>query len=174
VLIAVCDGLKGLPEAITTTWDRTVVQQCIVHLIRNPQSAIRNPQQLPLRQPSASRPDRQGPQAAVHRPVGAGGQGPVHRVRPSLGRQVSGDREAVGGNARAEFVPFLEYDVEIRRVICTTNAIKSINARYRQAVNARGPFPNEAAAMSASTRPPAPLTPPATAGHAGSSGGSPP
>jgi transposase-like protein len=35
VLIAVCDGLKGLPEAITTTWDRTVVQQCIVHLIRN-------------------------------------------------------------------------------------------------------------------------------------------
>jgi transposase-like protein len=35
VLIAVCDGLKGLPEAITTTWDRTIVQQCIVHLIRN-------------------------------------------------------------------------------------------------------------------------------------------
>lgn len=35
VLIAVCDGLKGLPEAITTTWDRTVVQQCVVHLIRN-------------------------------------------------------------------------------------------------------------------------------------------
>ena len=35
VQIAVCDGLKGLPEAITTTWDRTVVQQCIVHLIRN-------------------------------------------------------------------------------------------------------------------------------------------
>jgi putative transposase len=35
VLIAVCDGLKGLPEAITTTWQHTVVQQCIVHLIRN-------------------------------------------------------------------------------------------------------------------------------------------
>ncbi len=35
VLIAVCDGLKGLPEAITTTWERTVVQQCVVHLIRN-------------------------------------------------------------------------------------------------------------------------------------------
>jgi putative transposase len=31
VLIAVCDGLKGLPEAITTTWERTVGQQCIVH-----------------------------------------------------------------------------------------------------------------------------------------------
>ncbi|MBG6226462.1 transposase-like protein [Arthrobacter sp. CAN_A2] len=35
VLIAVCDGLKGLPEAINTTWERTVVQQCIVHFIRN-------------------------------------------------------------------------------------------------------------------------------------------
>ena len=35
VLIAVCDGLKGLPEAINTTWTQTVVQQCIVHLIRN-------------------------------------------------------------------------------------------------------------------------------------------
>lgn len=35
MLIAVCDGLKGLAEAITTTWEHTVVQQCIVHLIRN-------------------------------------------------------------------------------------------------------------------------------------------
>jgi transposase-like protein len=35
VLIAVCDGLKGLPEAITTTWEHTIVQQCVVHLIRN-------------------------------------------------------------------------------------------------------------------------------------------
>jgi putative transposase len=47
----------------------------------------------------------------------------------------------------AEFVPFLEYDVEIRRVICTTNAIESINARYRRAVRARRHFPNEAAAL---------------------------
>jgi putative transposase len=47
----------------------------------------------------------------------------------------------------AEFVPFLEYDVEIRRVICTTNAIESINARYRRAVRARGHFPNEAAEL---------------------------
>jgi transposase-like protein len=47
----------------------------------------------------------------------------------------------------AEFVPFLEYDVEIRRVICMTNAIKSINARYRRAVRAREHGPNEAAAL---------------------------
>ena len=46
-----------------------------------------------------------------------------------------------------EFIPFLDYDVEIRRVICSTNAIESLNARYRRAVKARGHFPNEQAAM---------------------------
>lgn len=49
--------------------------------------------------------------------------------------------------AWAEFVPFLNFDVEIRRVVCTTNAIESINARIRRAVRARGHFPNEQAAL---------------------------
>ena len=49
--------------------------------------------------------------------------------------------------AWAEFVPFLRFDREIRTVICTTNAIESINARLRRAVNARGHFPTEQAAM---------------------------
>ena len=50
-------------------------------------------------------------------------------------------------NAWPEFVPFLDYDVEIRKIICTTNAIESLNARYRRAVRARGHFPNDAAAL---------------------------
>ena len=50
-------------------------------------------------------------------------------------------------NAWAEFVPFLAFDLEIRTVICTTNAIESINARLRRAVNARGHFPTEQAAL---------------------------
>jgi transposase-like protein len=49
--------------------------------------------------------------------------------------------------AWAEFVPFLQFDREIRTIICTTNAIESINARIRRAVNARGHFPTEAAAL---------------------------
>ena len=137
VLIAVCDGLKGLPEAITTTWERTIVQQCIVHLIRN---SFRY----------AGRQHRDGIVKALK---------PVYTA-PS--EQAAKDRFAEfaaewGGrylaivklweSAWAEFVPFLEYDVEIRRVICTTNAIESINARYRRAVRARGHFPNEAAAL---------------------------
>ena len=50
-------------------------------------------------------------------------------------------------NAWAEFVPFLAFDKEIRTVICTTNAIESINARFRRSVKARGHFPNEQAAL---------------------------
>jgi putative transposase len=50
-------------------------------------------------------------------------------------------------NAWAEFVPFLQFDTEIRTIICTTNAIESINARIRRAVNARGHFPTGQAAL---------------------------
>lgn len=35
VCISVCDGLRGLPEAINTVWERAVIQTCVVHLIRN-------------------------------------------------------------------------------------------------------------------------------------------
>src|SRR3954463_1678655 len=39
------------------------------------------------------------------------------------------------------------YDLEIRTGICSTNAIESLNARYRRAIRARGHFPTEQAAM---------------------------
>ncbi|MDQ1496600.1 MAG: putative transposase [Actinomycetota bacterium] len=50
-------------------------------------------------------------------------------------------------NAWDEFIPFLDYDLEIRRVLCSTNAIESLNARYRRAIKARGHFPSEQAAL---------------------------
>ena len=50
-------------------------------------------------------------------------------------------------NAWEQFIPFLDYDVEIRKVLCSTNAIESLNARYRRAVKARGHFPTEQAAL---------------------------
>ncbi|MET3176606.1 UNVERIFIED_ORG: transposase-like protein [Arthrobacter sp. UYCu721] len=53
-------------------------------------------------------------------------------------------------NAWSEFMPFLDYDVEIRRVICSTNAFESVNARYRRAIRARGHFPTDQAALNAS------------------------
>jgi len=50
-------------------------------------------------------------------------------------------------NAWAEFVPFLAFDREIRAIMCTTNAIESLNARFRRSVKARGHFPTEQAAL---------------------------
>ena len=49
--------------------------------------------------------------------------------------------------AWAEFVPFLEFPVELRTIVYTTNAIESLNARFRRAVRHRGHFPNEQAAL---------------------------
>jgi putative transposase len=71
-------------------------------------------------------------------------------VRPAVGRRRWSRRPASSRSAssrRNEFIPFLDYDVEIRRVICSTNAIESLNARYRRAVRARGHFPTEQAAL---------------------------
>lgn len=50
---------------------------------------------------------------------------------------------------------FLDYDVEIRKIICSTNAIETLNAHYRRAVRARGHFPTEQAALKCSTSSPA-------------------
>jgi transposase-like protein len=47
-------------------------------------------------------------------------------------------------NVWAAFAPFLNFDVEVSRVVCSTNAIEFVNARIRRAVKARGHFPNEA------------------------------
>ena len=137
VLIAVCDGLKGLPEAITTTWDRTIVQTCVVHLIRNSFGY-------------AGRQHRDAIAKAL-RPIYTAPSEAAAKERFNEFADQWGQRYPaiirLWENAWAEFVPFLEYDVEVRRVICTTNAIESINARYRRAIKARGHFPNEAAAM---------------------------
>jgi transposase-like protein len=137
VLMAVCDGLKGLPDAIAEVWPRTVVQTCVVHLLRN----------------SFRYAGRQHWDAIAKalRPVYTA---PTEAAATERFLEFA---EAWGGkypaivklweNAWAEFVPFLAYDTEIRKVICSTNAIESVNARIRRAVRARGHFPNEQAAL---------------------------
>jgi len=109
----------------------------VVHLL---------PKQLPLRLPSGLGPDRHRPQARLHRSDRdrrAGGAGQLRRGLearyPAIIR--------LWEHAWAEFVPFLAFDAEIRTVIATTNAIESLNARFRRSVKARGHFPNEQAAL---------------------------
>src|SRR5690606_34970463 len=137
VCIVVCDGLKGLPESITTTWELAVVQTCIIHLIRNTFKF-------------ASR--KYWDQIARDlRPVYTARTEAAARARfeefaEKWGTMYPAIRK-LWENAWTEFIPFLDYDVEIRRIICSTNAIESLNARYRRAVRARGHFPNDAAAL---------------------------
>ncbi len=87
VLMLVCDGLKGLPEAVKTVWPRTIVQTCVVHLLRNSfRYAARQDwyKIAKLLKPVYTAPTRGG------RP------GQVRRVRRRLGQEIPGDREAVG------------------------------------------------------------------------------
>nr|WP_200863111.1 IS256 family transposase [Rhodococcus ruber] len=137
VCIVVCDGLKGLPEAITTVWDRAIVQTCVIHLLRNT-----------FRYASRRYWDEMSRDLR-----------PIYTAATEAAANERFDEFAVKWGPRypaiirlwrsawSEFVPFLDYDPEIRRVICSTNAIESINARYRRATRARGHFPNEQAAL---------------------------
>ncbi|AEA29012.1 transposase mutator type (plasmid) [Pseudonocardia dioxanivorans CB1190] len=133
----VCDGLKGLPEVVANVWPQSVVQTCVVHLIRNTfrlvgrqdWDAVKRDVKLIYAAP--------GPDAALVA---------MDELEQKWQRKY-GAMIRLWRNAWEEFVPFLDYDVEIRKVICSTNAIESLNARYRRAVRARGHFPTEQAAM---------------------------
>ncbi|WP_414988684.1 IS256 family transposase [Aeromicrobium sp.] len=137
VCIVVCDGLKGLPESINTTWELAVVQTCVIHLIRNTFKLASRKYWDQI-----ARDLRPVYTAPTEEAAKAGFEDFAERwctMYPAI-RQL-------WENAWSEFVPFLDYDVEIRRIICSTNAIESLNARYRRAVRARGHFPNDAAAL---------------------------
>jgi transposase-like protein len=137
VCIAVCDGLKGLPETINTVWELTTVQACIIHLIRN---TFRYASRKYWDQ--IARDLRPVYTAATEAEAGAR----FSEFADKWGRLYPAITK-LWQNAWSEFIPFLDYDVEIRKVICSTNAIESINARYRRAVRVRGHFPNEQAAL---------------------------
>src|ERR1700761_3338295 len=137
VFFLVCDGLKGLPDVVGNTWPQAIVQTCIVHLIRNTFHLASRRDWDALKRdlkPIYTAVNADAARAALDQLAGTWGQryGAVIRL---------------WNNAWEEFIPFLDYDVEIRKVICSTNAIESLNARYRRAVKARGPFPHEQAAL---------------------------
>lgn len=137
VCIVVCDGLKGLPESITTTWELAVVQTCIIHLIRNT-----------FRFASREYWDQiaRDLRPVYTAPTEAAAKARFEEFAEKWCTMCPAIRK-LWENAWTEFIPFLDYDVEIRRIICSTNAIESLNARYRRAVRARGHFPNDAAAL---------------------------
>jgi transposase-like protein len=137
VFFVVCDGLKGLPEVVGNVWPHAIVQTCIIHLIRNTFRLTSRKYWDEIRRdikPIYTAVNATAARSAFDELTEKWGQRYPAVIR-------------LWDNAWAEFIPFLDYDVEIRRVICSTNAIESLNARYRRAIRARGHFPSEQAAL---------------------------
>ena len=137
ILIAVTDGLKGMPEALAAVYPYTTLQTCIVHLIRNSLDY-------------ASWKDRKGLAAAIK---------PIYTALTAEAAQAELDAFAGGPwgikfptvatawrRAWDKVIPFFAFPPEVRKVIYTTNAIESVNARLRKFIKTRGHFPSDDAA----------------------------
>jgi putative transposase len=137
VLMLVCDGLKGLPEAVNTVWEHTTVQTCVIHLLRNTfKYAARQNWDA----------DRPRHQAGLHRPDRGRGRGPVRGVRREVGHQVpGGDRAVAFRLGGVHPVPRLRRRDPPRHLHHERDRV--LNARFRRAVRARGHFPTDQAAL---------------------------
>jgi transposase-like protein len=137
ILIAVTDGLKGMPEALATVYPATTLQTCIVHLIRNSLDYASWKDRKLLA--AAIRPIYTAASAeAAEAELEAFAQGPWGARFPTV--------VAAWRRAWDRVIPFFAFPPSIRRVIYTTNAIESINARLRKIIKTRGHFPSDDAA----------------------------
>ena len=136
-LIVCCDGLKGLPDAIRVTWPEATVQTCVVHLVRNSLRYASKKHWSTITKQMREIYTAATVDTALARFEEFGDQ--WRETYPAM----IGSWEKAWG----EFVPFLEFPVELRKIVYTTNAIESLNARFRRAVRHRGHFPNEQAAL---------------------------
>jgi len=137
VFFVICDGLKGLPDSVGAAFPQAVVQTCVIHLIRNTfkYASKRYWGQIAADlKPIYRAPTREAAWTAFEEFEEKWG-----KPYPAIGQ--------LWRNAWEQFVPFLDYHPEIRTVLCSTNAIESMNARYRRAITVRGHFPTEQAAL---------------------------
>jgi putative transposase len=137
ILIAVTDGLKGMAEALGAVFPATTLQTCIVHLIRNSLDYASWKDRKALA--AAIKPIYSAPSAeAALAELEAFEQGPWGRKFPTV--------VAAWRRAWDKVIPFFAFPPAVRKVIYTTNAIESINARLRKIIKTRGHFPSDDAA----------------------------
>jgi len=137
ILIAVTDGLKGMPEALGAVFPATTLQTCIVHLIRNSLDFASWKDRKVLA--AAIRPIYTAANAeAAEAELDAFEAGPWGQKFPTV--------VASWRRAWSHVIPFFAFPPQIRRVIYTTNAIESVNARLRKIIKSRGHFPSDDAA----------------------------
>jgi putative transposase len=138
ILIAVVDGLKGFPEAINAAFPQTLVQTCIVHLLRNALAYVSWQDRKQV--VAALKPIYQAPTAdAARLALDAFEAGPWGRKYAAIAPLWRRQWEQV--------IPFFAFPPEVRRIIYTTNAIESLNSTLRTAVRSRGHFPSDEAAI---------------------------
>ncbi len=137
ILIAVTDGLKGMPEALAAVFPATTLQTCIVHLIRNSLDY-------------ASWKDRKALAAAIKPIYTAPSAEAALAELDAFAQSPWGEKfltvAAAWRRAWDRIIPFFTFPPPIRRVIYTTNAIESVNARLRKIIKTRGHFPSDDAA----------------------------
>jgi putative transposase len=137
VCFLICDGLKGLPDAVNAVWPQAIVQTCVVHLLRNTyRYANRNDTHKLARD---------------IRPIYTAANEQAAKERFTELKKTWGERYPaiikLWENAWPEFVPFLSYSPDIREVIYTTNPIENLHSQLRRSVRAHGYFHNEQAAL---------------------------
>ena len=137
IMLAVVDGLKGFPDAITAVFPDAVVQTCIVHLLRNSMDFVSWKDRKPLASALKS----------IYRAVDAKA---AEEALTAFEASEWGMRyPAISQSWRrawAEVIPFFAFPDEVRRIIYTTNAIEALNSKLRRAVRSRGHFPSDEAA----------------------------
>jgi transposase-like protein len=137
VCIVCCDGLTGLPDAISVTWPQALVQLCVVHLIRASLRYASKKYWVPLTRDLKliyTAADQAAAAAALEAFAASWGD-----RYPAIVKLWRAHWE--------QFTPFLAFPPEVRRVIYTTNLIESMNARLRKVTRNRGQFPSEQAAL---------------------------
>jgi putative transposase len=133
ILFVCADGLAGFGQAIEAAFPKAVHQTCVVHLIR---SALR----------FVSWTDRRHITKALRSVYGAENEQAAELALKDVAQKFDQQYPSVVKTFRnrwAEFVPFLSYPPEIRRMLYTTNAVESLNSQLRKTLRYRGPFPND-------------------------------
>src|ERR1700757_4495977 len=137
VLIAVVDGLKGFPEAIGAVFAQTVVQTCIIHLIRNSLAFVS------WKDRKIIMPDLK----AIYRAeTAAAALAQLDAFEAKWGKRYPAIGQA-WRRAWEHVVPLFAFPPAIRKMIYTTNAVESLNRSLRKIIKTRGSFPTDEAAL---------------------------
>jgi len=137
ILIAVTDGLKGMPEALEAAYPQTTLQACIIHLIRHSLEFV-------------SYRDRRSLASALKGIYGAPTEEAALAALEALEASALGQRfptvTASWRRAWTHVVPFFAFPPTIRRVLYTTNMLENVHRQLRKIIKTRGHFPNDEAA----------------------------